>query len=158
MPPHQRITGSTNNDGTCTECPVGEYKSGSGEYLCDHEHNHVSSWLRLRAPLRGSDLIGAYYNDGACSLCPAGQFKSADGATACTDMDTNTCVAGQGFSSASASDQGALTGSTVNDGACALCTAGKYKSSSGARSCTAMTHTTCPPGQQQRRRGRSHVK
>ena len=45
---NQRTHRINNNDGTCTQCPVGSMSGEKVSTLCDrYEHNHVSSWSRV---------------------------------------------------------------------------------------------------------------
>ena len=76
--------------------------------------NDASTCIELCVP-------GKYLNDGVCQT-----------------MTTSTCIAGQGFSSASAYQPGSmypLKGATANDGVCSSCLPGFFKGGAGAASC-----------------------
>ena len=76
-------------------------------------------------------------NDDTTCPCPAGQYTSNDASTStCLPMTQQTCPIGQGFKSATATDQTNNAGSTENDGICTMCAPGQYKSTVSPSSCS----------------------
>ena len=88
-------------------------------------------------------------NDDTTCSCPAGQYINSDTSTStCLSMTQPTCPIGQGFKSATATDQTNNAGSTENDGICTMCAPGQHKSTVSPSSCS-----VCPPGTYQNNSG-----
>ena len=65
------ITGSTANDGTCTICTVGKYKTGSGATACiDMTYKTCAQGREFSSASAGADKEGATSNDGNAPYVP----------------------------------------------------------------------------------------
>ena len=99
---------------------------------------------------KGFTTIGLN-DDTTCSIpnCPAGQYVNVTThESACHNMSNSTCPIGQGFQSATATNQTTFKGSTENDGICTMCAPGQHKSTGLPSSCS-----VCPPGTYQNNSG-----
>ena len=134
----------TDDDGTCSLCPRGKYKSGPGASICLDMTNATCPAGQgfSSASADTDDQTGATDDDGTCSLCPRGKYKSAVDNSMCLIMDVATCEPGESYSSTSSSLYG--EGAVLNDGTCLPCAAGKFKATAGTSACLSMTNASCP--------------
>ena len=170
------IVGSTANDGHCSPCAVGKYKSVSSTthcVFCSAGREYISATSDCSACMRGRYQGQNDTPFASCTDCPPGKFVSSPAAPSCGDVSENSCQSGYGFESTSG-DLGpsrnvspGWTGTpyapdgkvgeyrwaaTEDDAACVLCPAGRFKARSGAGyphgvyKCQAMDISTCPPG------------
>ena len=110
---------NVDTDTTCTPCPIGTWKSTTGNDLTDCKCN--KGW-------HGAD-------GSACSECEAGKYKENTGSASCSACPD---------SSTSPAESDDLTDCKCNKGwhgadgnACSECETGKYKENTGSASCSA---------------------
>ena len=130
------------DNGVCTACAQGAYKSETGDAACsscsatDSNTNTLST-----ASTSVSDcLCVANYElrDGSCQACPAGGAKHIIGNDACIDCTDFATLADNGVHAASSClcDPG-YTGSHLG---CSACLTGQYKSTPGSDECSNCVH------------------
>eukprot|EP00946_MAST-07B_sp_MAST-7B-sp1_P003828 g3828.t1 len=140
--------GSSLNDGTCTSCPAGKFKSLSGAVGCSTMTHHTcSAGQSYSSESAGADLEGATSDDGVCTSCPAGKYKESiglglNGAT----TPCKFCPAGFAFDRSDEACKGCDPGNYQNendqaDVVCTVCRAGTFANTSNTTVCT-----NCPAG------------
>ena len=140
-PGNSMFTDSCALDASCGFCGKTSTDAGSG-VLCS-----VAAQPRVE-PFSTTKCLRCR-NDGyeCCNPigCPAGSFRPAEATEAvCISMTINTCPAGEGFFSASATGTAVLTGSNLDDGLCTPCEEGTFKNHIGPEKCK-----ICLPGMYQ---------
>ena len=96
------LHGSTANDGTCTPCSSGYFKTETAAVICT---SCIAGMFATSGASTCTDCFTGQYNDvatggvSACKVCPAGTFREDPKATALAQCEG--CYAGQ-YSSASA--------------------------------------------------------
>ena len=142
--------GSTADDGFCSNCASGRFKSTSTADRClIMTVNTCTSGSAFSSPSKMADpTVGATANDGVCNACPSNSYKMNEGPTTCDQCPTNSlapdssggtsidvckCIAGYTASNVDPS----LTNATQ----CYQCPENTYKNTIEHGSCT-----QCPIG------------
>ena len=170
------LVGSTANDGQCSPCAIGKYKSESSPtrcIFCSAGREYVSSTSDCSACIAGRYQGQNNAPSASCTDCTPGKFVSSPAAPSCGDVSQNACPSGSGFDSMS----GVLgpsrdvspgwTGTPYapdgkvaeyqwaaidDDAKCVLCQAGRFKARGsggypdGVYKCQEMDISTCPSG------------